>query len=119
MCYLVLLRLRVSFYLLEIAVLVPRYPPMEIWRYRFREIHTNRRSHSWGFSPGVARVYGEGRMFREIPAGAKLLMSDAHVPLKKPTEKGGGGQPDIAVGERYAGKAKQRKNGRSGKVSRE
>ena len=62
-----------------------------------------------GFVPGVTRVYGEGALFPTLPAGVKMLIAGAHETLKKMTEKGGGGQPDICVGDAYARKAKQKK----------
>ena len=48
-----------------------------------------------GFAHGVTHVYGEGALFPTLPAGVKMLIAGAHETLKKLTEKGGGGQPDI------------------------
>ena len=43
-----------------------------------------------------------------------MLSAGAHETLKKLTEKGGDGQPDISVGEKYARKSKQRMEGEGG-----
>ena len=64
-----------------------------------------------GFAPGITRVYGEGALFPTLPAGVKMLIAGAHEALKRLTEKGGGGHPDICVGDKYARKANQKKGG--------
>ena len=44
-----------------------------------------------------------------------MLIAGAREALKRLTEKGGGGHPDIRAGDRYARKSKQRKGGEGGR----
>ena len=63
----------------------------------------------------MSPAFTERALFPTPPAGVKMLIAGAHETLKRLTEKGGGGHPDICVGDKYARKAKQRKGGEGGR----